>query len=415
MTAARVDLTDKHLRGLAPAPVSTRYEIADARLPGLRVRVSDRTRENGRAGSISFVLYDRFPPSTKPTRRTLGSYPAISLADAREMARDWKSEIERGVDPKARMAAEEVSRAEAKSQPKLHTFNAVADQFLAMHVEELQLRSAKEIRRAIDKKVRPEWGDKEIDKIRRRDVTRLLDGVAEDSGPVAADKLLAFLSKIFNWHETREDNFSSPIVRGMNRTRPKDRVRKRNLNDEEIRALWTVAGTADTFGAFIKIVLLTAQRRAKVASMKWADVDENGNWKIPCEPREKGIPGDIMLPAFALDVIRNQPVISENPYVFAGRGCAHISGFSKYKKAFDKSMVEHLGHEIQPWTIHDLRRTAKTLMSSTGVRPDISERVLGHVIPGVEGIYDQFTYRPHRANALRRLARKVRRIVEKHE
>jgi integrase len=94
-----------------------------------------------------------------------------------------------------------------------------------------------------------------------------------------------------------------------------------------------------------------------------------------------------------------------NPYVFAGRGGSHFNGFSKAKAAFDRKAP------IALWQLHDLRRTAKSLMARAGVRPDISERVLGHVIQGVEGVYDRYEYKPEKADALRRLAALIETIV----
>src|SRR5207344_2757667 len=127
--------------------------------------------------------------------------------------------------------------------------------------------------------------------------------------------------------------------------------------------------------------------------------------RIPAEDREKGTGGSLVLPAMAIDIIRAQPHFGSNPFVFAGRGDGHFNGFSPCKKAFDKKM------KIAPWVIHDLRRSARSLMSRAGVRPDIAERVMGHAIPGVEGIYDRHSYRDEKAEALRRLAALIDTIV----
>lgn len=411
MPEAKADLTDRQLRGLKPAPKGMRYELADARVPGLRARVSDQRSISDRAGSVTFVLYGRFPPSTKPTRRKLGSYPQMSLSDARELARSWKSDIDRGHDPKKQLASAEKLQAEIDAAAQSQLFRVVLNDFLSKYVDDLGLLSSDEIRRAFESQVLPKWGEMSIVDVGRGHVTALLDGVAERSGPVAADKLLAYLSKLFNWHATRVDAFTSPIVRGMARTNPKDRARSRVLDNREIRALWRAADASSTFGAFIKVALLTGQRRAKVAEMKWTDIDERGNWTIPYVPREKGNPGDLLLPPFTLAIIRKQPLISGNPYVFAGKNGAAISGFSKFKAAFDALMIEELGGHMKPWIIHDLRRTARTTMASCGVSPEISRRVLGHAISGVDRIYDQYKYAPQRATAVSKISKKISKMV----
>ena len=76
---------------------------------------------------------------------------------------------------------------------------------------------------------------------------------------------------------------------------------------------------AGTFGAFVKVALLTGQRRAKVAAMQWADI-QDGVWKIPVEAREKVNAGALKLPKLALAIIEAQPKVKDNPFVFAGRG-----------------------------------------------------------------------------------------------
>jgi integrase len=96
--------------------------------------------------------------------------------------------------------------------------------------------------------------------------------------------------------------------------------------------------------------------------------------------------------------------------VFAGRHEKHFNNFSNSKAAFDAKLVA-IGNELPPWVLHDLRRTARSLMSRAGVRPDIAERVMGHAIAGVEGVYDRHSYRDEKAEALRRLAALIETIL----
>jgi integrase len=139
--------------------------------------------------------------------------------------------------------------------------------------------------------------------------------------------------------------------------------------------------------------------------MQWGDLDQ-GEWIIPSAEREKGTAGSLVLPDIALNIINEQPRFESNPYVFAGRGSSYMQGMSKRKAQFDAKLTG-----VAPWTVHDLRRTARSLMSRAGVRPDISERVLGHAIRGVEGVYDRHNYRDERRHALERLAGLIQLIV----
>jgi integrase len=118
----------------------------------------------------------------------------------------------------------------------------------------------------------------------------------------------------------------------------------------------------------------------------------------------------LVLPEAALAIIRAQDRIGDNPYVFAGRGDGPYRGFSAGKATFDAKVPS-----VPKWTIHDLRRSARSLMSRAGVRPDVAERVMGHAIVGVEGIYDRFSYRAEKAEALKQLAALIDGIVNVRE
>ena len=187
---------------------------------------------------------------------------------------------------------------------------------------------------------------------------------------------------------------------------PNERARERILSDDEISAVWKVAEANGKFGAFVRLALLTAQRREKVAAMRWQDVAVDGVWTIPSEAREKGNARELVLPQAAVEIIKAQPRFADCPYVLAGRGGGYFRGYSKTKADFDRKVP------IVQWRIHDLRRTARSLMSRAGVRPDVAERVMGHAIAGVEGIYDRHSYRDEKADALRRLASLIEKILQ---
>ena len=410
----KIELTDRAIKALKPAPDGGRYEIADAVIGGLRLRVGPAADDAGKATGLSFVLLARFGGAeSNPTRRALGNYPELSLAAARAMAADWKGKLREGKDPAVEIADAKAARAaaaEAKAAAARNTFDRLADDFLLRHVDKKALRSAAEVRRQLDKYVRPALGKLRYATIKRRDIIALLDQIEDGNGPVMADRVLATLSKIFAWQQVRDDEFTSPIVRGMRRTNPRERARDRILADDELRVLWQAAGDAGTYGRLWRFALLTGQRREKVAGMKRGDLAGNV-WTIASEAREKANAGQLSLPPLALQIVEEQPQRSDNPHVFAGRLKTPMSGFSKLKKAMDADGAKRLGSEIPPYVLHDLRRTAKSLMARAGVRPDVSERVLGHAIAGVEGVYDRHHYAPEKADALAKLASLVLEII----
>lgn len=376
--------TDNQLAALKPE--GRKYSVRVKNQPGLYVRV-------GTSGAKSFAAVARDPAGCQ-IWATIGG-AELSIDEASGKARDAIKRIKAG-KPAIELPPE-----------RPDTFKAVAENFIKRYVEKRGLRSQGEIERQLKTYVYPRWGKKPFPEITRRDVAKLLDEVEDNNGATTADRVLATIRKICNWHETRDNDYISPVVRGMARTRPAERKRNRVLSDDEIRAVWP--NLEGTFGALVKTLLLTGQRREKVATMKWEDIAD-GVWTLPTEAREKNNPGSLKLPQTALDIIEAQPTIKGCPYVFAGRGAGAFAGFSPSKRKLDAAIMK-ARREVDPkaeamphWQLHDLRRMAKTLMARAGVRPDISERTLGHVITGVEGVYDLHDYSDEKADALARLA-----------
>jgi integrase len=248
----------------------------------------------------------------------------------------------------------------------------------------------------------------------------MLDKVEDEAGPVQADRVRAYLRKALSWYAERDDEFNlnAAFVRVGPRANPKERARTRVLSDDEIRIIWSALGEAGTFGALLKTLLLTAQRRDEVANMSWKEIGTDGIWTIPAERYKTKRPNFVPFSAKALATIEAQPKIEECDYVFPSLVKTPFTGFGKSKARLDKSILLKMqkryqkGVEPPPnWTLHDLRRTAKTLMARAGVRPDISERVLGHVIAGVEGTYDRHSYAEEKRDALEKLAAMIEQIL----
>ncbi len=359
-------------------------------------------------GAKSFVINYRI--KGRERRYTIGQYPDWSALRAVREARELRRRIDRGENPledKAPLA-------------QSGTVAGVIDDFVQRYVQkEAKLRSATLIERAFDQLVKPQIGKIGVLELRRSDIARMLDKIADERGLVMADQTLAYLRKAFNWYASKDDKFNSPIVRGMVRTRPRERARTRILADDEIRIIWPVLDEAGTFGAVVKALLLTAQRRDEVAQMAWKEIGADGIWTIPAERYKTKQPNHVPLSQDALAVIEAQPRIEGCDYIFASRVKTPFSGFGKSKAALDKAVLAAMKQtakggkveSIPNWTLHDLRRTAKTLMARAGVRPDISERVLGHVIAGVEGTYDRHSYADEKRDALEKLAATIERIL----
>lgn len=267
----RVHLTVKAVQALKLAEPGCRYDVADAIVPGFGVRVNAKTK--------SYILTARFPGHKHPTRRTIATVGEIDLAAARDEARAWLVKLRKG-------DAQPSARALRQSAPKTETFEQVVEKFLHQHVHRNSLRTAREVERIIHKDLMPIWCTREFKSIRRGEVARLLDA-KELTAPVQADYILSVLSKLCNWYMARDEDYISPIVRGMRRTKPSQRTRHRVLDDDELRLFWKASGEVTTYGAFVRTALLTAQRRTKVLEMRWTDINDEGVWIIPTAHREK--------------------------------------------------------------------------------------------------------------------------------
>jgi len=398
------DLTKKAVEHAKPAAAGTRYTLWDGLERGLGLRVTDK-------GAKTWMIVRRI--SGEWTRRTLGRWPDMSLADAREKAAEYRGQMAKGVDPKA---VEDAQREAARRQRE-GTVEAVATTFIEEYAKENQRRSWEETDRILKVYVLPRWRDEQLTEIRRSDVAKLLSAIAKDNGPVMADRTLAAIRKLFNWAATKDDELVVPFVKGMAKTSPKKRARTRVLSDPEIRALWAATATTRpaAFGPLVRCLLLTAQRREEVAQMTRAEI-EGDTWTIPAERYKTNIPNVVPLTAAARAIVEKQPTIGRAGFVFTTTGTAPVSGYSKAKRDLDAGMLAELRRgdpaaELPPWVLHDLRRTARSLMSRAGVRTDIGERVLGHVIAGVAGTYDRHDYLPEKADALEKLAALVERII----
>ena len=304
---------------------------------------------------------------------------------------------------------------ERKDSPSSPPFKAIAELYMAREGD--KLRSAGERRRILRSDLYPRLGSVPVERIRRAAVVQLLDEVEDASGPREADHALALLRRILNWHAARTDEFSSPIVKGMGRTNAKERARTRTLSDPELRAFWrATANKPGAYSAMLRFTLLTACRRREASNMRWEELQaEPALWVIPASRHKSKKEFEVPLSPAAREVLDARPP-QLSGWVFSIDGKVPISGFSKLKLGFDRLMLKELqrekpGAELPGWVIHDLRRTARSLMSRAGVPPRSAEMALGHVIPGVEGVYDRHGYVAEKRAALAELARIISEIT----
>jgi integrase len=344
---------------------------------------------------------------------SLGLHGSITAEQARGFAKERAGQVAAGRDPvdeaqKVREAARKAKAVEA------NTVDVVLNAYLKAYA--LKLRSGHQIERIYNIYVRPRIGAKSIYTLAKSDIKGMLDEIEAKNGPVMRDRVLAHVRAAFNWQAGWDDDFKSPVVRAHTRKKtPSERGgRKRALADDEIRSLWTALDDPElpsSFSRILRVLLLTGQRRNEVSEMTAEEL--NGPiWTIPADRYKTGIDHEVYLTEAALKYVGDTKAGIMFPTT---RGVRSFATFDPAKKALDgiiaKQRQEAGLRPMEHWTIHDLRRTARSLMSRAGVPGDIGELVLGHVLTGVRGTYDRHSYAKEKREALEKLAGLLELIV----
>lgn len=411
----------------AMKPNATRQEIPDGGLPGLYLIIQPKRERHGKEvpPAMSWAIRYRF--DGRPKKHTIGPYPAYSLAQAREEGGKALRAVSEVRDPAAEKAA--------RKERKLDLVEDALDEFIKRHVE--QKNSATTIRerkRLFDKEIRPRWKGRNMQSITRLEIIILIDKTA-DRAPVVANRLLALLRKFFNWAVERDIIEVSPMIKKI-APPGQETTRDRILTDDEIRLFLLAADKQDyPFGPMVKLLLLTGQRRTEVANAEWVEMETDGNdqlWVIPPTRSKNRKEHFVPLSALPLSIVqalpRIRPTSGDNTkpvYLFTTTGDAPVSGFSKAKQLLDASMLKIATAEavkrgedpasvaIEPWTFHDLRRTAASGMARLSIAVHVVEAILNHKsgsIKGVAAIYNRYDYAKEKRDALTAWAEYVHAI-----
>jgi integrase len=411
MTEDRLKLSEKTIENLlAPETGNKVWYFAGDKLQGAVAPRGFGVRVTA-GGNRSFILNYRL--RGREHRYTIGAFPDWSALKAVREARSLRQRVDRGENP--------LDDREPEVGGK--TVGQVLDDFMTRYARakgkdgQEKLRGADAIESAFNRLVKPRVGKLSVLELNRRHVAEMLDHIEDTAGPVMADRTRAYFRKALGWYAERDEQFNLNAAIVRVEPRGTGASRTRSLSDDELRVLWPVLAESGTFGAFVKALLLTGQRRNEVAGMAWAEIGKDGIWEIPAERYKTKRPHAVPLSKAALELIEAQP---KGGFVFPSSAETAFTAFGKSKEALDEAVLVAMraaakkgekAHPLPHWTLHDLRRTAKTLMARAGVRPDISERVLGHVIQGVAAVYDRHSYEDEKRDALEKLAGLIDRII----
>jgi len=414
----RKNLTDKFCHHVRP-PASGRLEVSDALTPGLQFRITD-------SGIKSWSLLYRHAGQQR--RDTIGRFPGIGVAKARRLAGDALEAVGRGDDPRAEKAAVEAANQEAAG----NTVKVVVDRFVASYAAQRRWRDLAGILR---NEAVAAWGARPVASITRRDVLDRLDQIAERA-PTRANRALSVFRLFFKWCRGRELIEVSPAADIDPLT--VEVARERTLTDPEIVAFWNAATSQGwPFGDLFRLLLLTGCRRDEIGALRWSEINRGGvdvkikgddgkerTVKVPVleisgERIKGGKPLVVPLSPPALDIIRELPRIGKSGLVFTTTDAAPVSGYSKAKTILDAFMLAELRKaatepgdaKLEPFRLHDLRRTCRSGLSRLKVSADIAEMAIGHSLAGVRKIYDRYDYLAEKQDALDKWGARVLELV----
>ena len=372
--------------------------IFDQDLPGFGLRV----RAGGKRTWIA-----QYRVGAKQRRITLGTTETLNLDEARRRAREALAKVSLGADPQTEKRA-------AKEQASI-TMSLVIPRYLTYASRRQTSAYHADAKRYITRHWAPlsEMALKQID--RSMIAARLME-IAQENGPHAANRARATLSAFYAWAMGEGVASTNPVI-GTNKATEEVR-RDRVLTDAELVMVWRLCYRGD-FGAIVRLLILTGQRRQEVGGMLWSEL-HGDTWTIAAERAKNASAHDVPLSPVALAVIAGRQARAGRDFVF-GTASGPFQGWSNAKESLDKMMLADLRAadgdraKLSPWRLHDIRRTVATRMGDLGVLPHVIEMVLNHVSghkAGVAGIYNRSTYKAEKRAALELWASYVALLVE---
>jgi len=386
-------------------PTDRRQEIPDSLCTGLYLTVQPTGKKGWQV---------RYRHGGVHRRMSLGGYPMLSLADARQRSRDVLAAATEGRDP-----AGEVRAAKApKPDDDRDKIKTLIGQFDKRHLS--GLKTGRAVRRELDRHVVAAWGERDIHEITKRDIIDLLDGIADGGRATTSRRVRAYLSKFLNWCVSRDILPMSPAtgVKSSSKEISRDRV----MTDDEVRWLWQACeAVGQPWGPFGQALLLTGQRLREVA--KLTDAEVTGDvWHLASVRTKNGRAHDVPLSEAVRAVLAGvERIDGKAGLVFTTNGESPVSGFFKARAALAKAMEKIAADErgqpvdIAHWTFHDLRRTAATGMARLGIAVRVTEAVLNHVSGtggGIVAVYQRHDYADQKRGALDAWGRFVLSLVE---
>ena len=415
-------LTQPAVERLKP-PASGRVEFWDSQLPGFGLRIS-APRPGRQDGRKTWQAMYRVKGKLK--RETIGTTALIpGVAEARELARQSLRKAQQGIDPaeeRHRAEAAAAREAEAVAARARDTLGAVIDRYLAERAKpRMRPDYYKEASRALLVDVAAVLGGRPIRDITRREVRELIGAIVARGRAPHAAHVLSYLRTALNWAVGQEIIAESPAA-GIPDPDPRqrqDRERDRVLDDGEIRLFWLACEQLGwPFGPMFQLLILTAARRDEVGAATWNEFDlGKATWSLPGGRTKNGRAHLVHLAPAATEILNKLPRIAGSNLLFTTTGRTPVSGFGRARVRVAALMQELVGEDrtIEPFTLHDLRRSAATGMAELGIAHHVLDKVLNHstgAITGIAAIYNKHEYLAERKAALEAWAGHIKGLVD---
>ena len=351
----------------------------------------------GAGGKVmkSWVLQYKHAGTTR--RLLLGSAAVFSADQARAEARKARAKVELGQDPQADKSA--------RRDKDRYVMRAIVAEYLAAKRSQVRPRTFIEVSRYLTGHFKT-LGSMPIDAITRRDVAACIVRIARESGAATAGAARNALSAFFAWAMGAGLAEANPVI-GTNRPHTNG-ARERVLSDTELTAIWRACDDGSEHSAVVKLLILTACRRAEVGDMTWSEIDrDRGTWTIPPERSKNGRAHTLPLMPMMREIIASVPHMATRDQLFGERSHGFTRWHCKPKLDARSSTTD--------WTLHDIRRTVATKMADIGVQPHVIEATLNHHSghrAGIAGVYNRSTYANDIRNALATWHDRLRTLVE---
>ncbi|MBL8486233.1 MAG: tyrosine-type recombinase/integrase [Rhodocyclaceae bacterium] len=385
--------------------------------PQIRAWIQAGERFEGKADGGG--LYLRFRPADKvpswrfrysiggaPRVLHLGSYGELSLADARRSAKDLKAKVTLGHDVAGEKAERvKVARERIEAGRNAATVSKLADEYF----ERMILGKWKHpniVRARIEKDIRPEIGALALADVKPRHIDALLQKIVRRGAPTMANDVLRWLRRMFDYAIRRHMMESNPAAAFvLEDAGGKEAARDRALTRDELKAFLAAMREAKGFSVenalAVKLLLLLAVRKMELLAAKWEEFDLDGAlWNLPGERTKTGEPIAIPLPAAAVEWLGElKRLAGGSEWVFPARKLQTRQVPHVCESTIGVALAK-VKHGLEPFTVHDFRRTARTHLAALGVPDHVAERVLNHKLKGVTGVYNRHDYLAERRAAL---------------